>query len=266
MKTTIFKIAALVFLFNIATENIFSQSIVKITTDYGDIVVRLSDATPKHRDNFMKLVKNKFYDGAIFHRVIKDFMIQGGEKDSSFNMAKYNYLIDAEFVDSFIHKKGALAAARTGDQVNPKKMSSATQFYIVQGQVFTDAQLNSIEKSRTNELLTKAVSANMSQLIEKNKIEGKRVNNDSLYLVAINQAKSDSANFKPFKFTEKQRTAYKTLGGSPHLDGAYTVFGEVIEGLDVIDKIASVETNKSRPIKKVKMKMVVVKDNTTDNK
>lgn len=192
------------------------RCLVEIETDYGTMTVELSNATPKHRDNFIKLAEEGYYDGLLFHRVIANFMIQGGDPDSRnappgkmLGMGGPNYQIPAEFVDSLVHIKGALAAARTN---NPEKKSSGSQFYIVQGGPVTDALLNQVE------------------------------------------------NMRGFHYTPEQRAAYLKDGGTPHLDREYTVFGQVIKGLDVIDKIAAVETGSGdRPKKDVKMKMRVIK-------
>lgn len=168
------------------------ETIVVIETSQGTIKAKLYNDTPLHRDNFIKLVNEGWYNGSPFHRIIKNFMIQGGQNADG--RMDPGYTVPAEFRDNHFHKKGALCAARQGDQVNPKKASSGSQFYIVQGQVFDDKKLEIYE-----ERLGKIFSAT-------------------------------------------QRQAYKTVGGTPHLDGDYTVFGEVIEGLDVVDKIASVKT------------------------
>lgn len=190
--------------------------IVLIQTDYGDMKVRLYNSTPKHRDNFIKLAEEGFYDGTLFHRVINGFMIQGGDPDSR-NAAPGQmlgnggpgYEIDAEI--GAIHTKGALAAARTSDNVNPEKKSSGSQFYIVQGIVMSDPQLDALERQ------------------------------------------------KGIKYSPEQRERYKTVGGSPNLDMDYTVFGEVIEGLDVIDKIAAVPSARmNRPSEDVKMTVKVI--------
>ena len=190
---------------------------IKITTDSGVIIIKLYDSTPLHRDNFAKLVESKFYDSLIFHRVIKGFMIQGGDPQSR-NAQPTQVLgngggdmdrIPAEFNKTLIHKKGVLAAARDG---NPEKASSACQFYLVQGRKMSDQELDGLEMSLG------------------------------------------------FKYTAAQRLAYKTLGGTPFLDQNYTVFGEVISGLNVIDKIASVQIAPGdRPIADVRMKMEIVK-------
>ncbi len=191
---------------------------VLIETSYGNMTVELYNETPQHRDNFIKLVKEGFYDGLIFHRVIKDFMIQGGDPKSrdakpgqSLGDGNLGYLIPAEFVNGLIHRKGALAAARMGDQVNPSKSSSACQFYIVQGIVWSKDRLN---------------------------------------MMAQSMGKS---------FTQQQIDIYTTIGGTPHLDNDYTVFGQVIEGLEVIDKIAAVPCGPNdRPVEDVKMKMSII--------
>jgi cyclophilin family peptidyl-prolyl cis-trans isomerase len=182
------------------------QTKVLIQTGMGDITIALYNDTPKHRDNFVKLAKEGFYNGSIFHRVIKGFMIQGGGAPAG--KAETTYLIPAEILPNHFHKKGALAAARTN---NPKKESSGSQFYIVQGQKYTAEQLDQFEAQR-----------------------GK-------------------------KFTAEQRTAYTTVGGTPHLDGEYTVYGEVLAGLDVVDKIAAVSTAPGdKPLQDVKMTVKVL--------
>ena len=171
-----------------------------IETNLGNIQVKLYEQTPLHKENFEKLVAGQFYDNVLFHRIIAGFMIQTGNvatkpafNEESFGN-KLDYTIAAEFVPEYYHKKGALAAARTGDAVNPEKRSSASQFYIVQGRSYTDMELDQIER----------------------------------------QLK--------LKFSELQREVYKTIGGTPFLDQNYTVFGEVVKGLEVVDAIASVPT------------------------
>jgi cyclophilin family peptidyl-prolyl cis-trans isomerase len=205
MKKGTFITFILLFLF-IMEIDAQKQTRLLIHTDMGDITVALYNDTPKHRDNFIKLANEGFYNGSIFHRVINGFMIQGGGAPSG--KAETSYLIPAEILPNHIHKKGALAAARTA---NPKRESSGSQFYIVQGQKYTSQQLDQFESQR-----------------------GK-------------------------KFTAEQRTAYTTLGGTPHLDGEYTVFGEVIKGLEVVDKIAAVKTQPGdKPLQDVKMTIKVL--------
>lgn len=186
------------------------QTKVLIHTDLGDMKVVLYNETPRHRDNFIKLVKQGLYNGSNFHRIIKQFMIQGGSLANG--KQDPGYTVPAEFVAKYYHKRGALAAARMGDDVNPKKESSGSQFYIVQGKKMTDAELDQFTTQT-----------------------GK-------------------------KMTPEQRNTYKTLGGVPHLDRDYTVFGEVIEGMEVIDKIAAVKTGPGdKPLKEIIMTMKVVK-------
>lgn len=169
-----------------------NETKVLIKTNYGDITVKLYNDTPKHRDNFIKLVNEGWYNGSPFHRIIKNFMIQGGQNADG--RLDPNYKIPAEFRSNHFHKKGALAAARMGDQVNPKKESSGSQFYIVQGKPVTEREFEA-------------------------------------YTTRYGKT-----------FTEEMKEVYRTLGGTPHLDGDYTVFGEVVEGIEVVDKLASVET------------------------
>lgn len=200
-------------------------SLVLISTVYGNIKLSLYNETPKHRDNFLKLVKSGMYDSTIFHRIIKDFMIQGGDPDSknaapgvALGEGGLGYTIPAEFIPSLIHKKGVLAAAREGDAVNPDKASSSCQFYIVQGRKFTRAEIDKM-------------------------LKGKNARRDT-----------------KIEYTEEQYKTYETVGGTPHLDMDYTVFGEVIEGLDVLDKIAAVEKDKrDRPLVDIKMTIKIVK-------
>lgn len=206
---------------------------VLITTTEGDIKLKLYNETPLHRDNFRKLVKSKFYDGLLFHRVIDEFMIQGGDPESKAAEAgmvlgngDVGYRIPAEFrTPNLYHKKGALAAARTGDNVNPEKESSGCQFYIVVGKTFNDQQLDAMQRDKT---------ARYARLGD---------GDDLRYL-----------------FSEEARNNYKTRGGTPHLDGNYTVFGEVLEGLEIVEKISKVDTDRAdRPLEDVriiKMKLV----------
>lgn len=197
-----------------------SQTMVIIHTDFGEMKVALYNETPRHRDNFVKLVKEKYYDGTLFHRVINGFMIQAGDPDSKtakpgqhLGQGGPAYTIPAEFNTNLIHKKGALAAARMGDQVNPSKASSGSQFYIAQGQVYSAQQLS---------MLMQRMGKKPSQL---------------------------------------QIDTYGTIGGVPHLDGDYTVFGQVVEGLEIIDKIATVKTDRAdRPVQDIKITIALVEE------
>ncbi|MBR1514257.1 MAG: peptidylprolyl isomerase [Bacteroidales bacterium] len=194
MKKLILAALVLVGLTCQAQKNPEKETVVVIKTSMGTIKAKLYNDTPQHRDNFIKLVNEGWYNGSPFHRVIKDFMIQGGQNADG--RLDPGYQVPAEFRDNHFHKKGALCAARQGDQVNPKKASSGSQFYIVQGKVYDDRWLDMFE-SRSGKVLS-----------------------------------------------ARQRQAYKTVGGTPHLDGDYTVFGEVTEGLEVVDKIAAVKTGR----------------------
>ncbi len=191
---------------------------VKLTTDSGIIVLMLYDKTPLHRNNFVKLIKEHFYDGLLFHRVVRDFMIQGGDPESRnakpgvlLGESSLKYTIPAEFDTALFHKRGALAAAREGDDTNPKKTSSSTQFYIVEGQTYTNSQLDKIE--------------------ERNNIS----------------------------IPENHRKVYETQGGTPFLDMNYTVFGEVLSGMDVVEKIAKAPKDENnRPLRDIKMNMTII--------
>lgn len=218
MKKSIFILLTILISLNCMVYSQDKRKKVLISTNMGDMTVVLYNETPKHRDNFIKLAESGYYDGTLFHRVIQNFMIQGGDpasKNASPEKALGNsgpgYTLPAEINPKYFHKKGALAAARQGDQVNPKKESNGSQFYIVQGRKVSEEELN-LFQNRSN-----------------------------------------------IKMSPEQIKAYTTIGGTYHLDGSYTVFGEVIEGLDVIDKIAAVKTNKmDRPLQDVKMTIKVI--------
>lgn len=208
MKKTIVLIMISMFF---ASMSYSQETMFVIHTDYGDMKGILYDNTPGHRDNFIKLIKEKWFDGSTFHRVIENFMIQGGGKDGG--TTDVGYKVPAEFYPDYFHKKGALAAARQADQVNPTKASSGSQFYIVQGNVIKESELESY---------------------------GKRMG---------------------VEWTEEQIEAYTTIGGTPHLDFNYTVFGEITEGFDVIDKIAAVPVkNGSQPIEEVSMTIELIEE------
>jgi peptidylprolyl isomerase len=250
-------------------------TLVLIETPYGNMKVRLYDETPLHKENFIKLVNEHFYDSLLFHRVIKDFMIQGGDPHSknapngaTLGNGGPGYEIPAEFIPQFYHKKGVIAAAREGDNVNPEKKSSGSQFYIVQGKIFTDEELNQMEE-RINFPAKKKL---VFEYIEKPENLKLKTTLDSLqkarnfeqlnftYDSVLKLLEPEYQKLDLFHFTEQQRTDYKTIGGTPHLDRNYTVFGEVVEGLNVLDSIANVKTDKrDRPLENIIMKMRVVK-------
>ena len=240
------------------------MSNIKISTTLGDIVVRLYDETPLHRDNFLKLATTGYYDNVLFHRVIKDFMIQGGDPNSKEAVpgAQYgtggpDYTIEAEIKPELIHKRGALAAARQGDEVNPERRSSGSQFYIVWGQVYNQGQIGQLAKQMDmqtqqaifNQLVAEHRSEIMQLRRDRNQEGLMELQND---LQAQTYAKFQSMPNKGL--TDAQKEAYTTVGGTPHLDGQYTVFGEVIEGLDVVEKIQSTKTQRGdRPCEDIKI-------------
>ena len=252
--------------------NMDNETLVKIETTLGDIKVKLYNETPKHRDNFIKLAEEGVYEGTLFHRVIKDFMIQAGDPDSKnapkgkmLGAGDVGYTLPAEFVyPKYFHKKGALSAARQGDNVNPKKESSGCQFYIVTGKVYNDSTLLGMEsqmnENKINVIFNTLAQKHMKEIYKmrkENDQDGLMNLQDSLFA----QAEAEVAKQPEFHFTPEQVKAYTTVGGTPHLDGEYTVFGEVIEGMDIVDKIQQVKTDRSdRPEEDVKIKKVVVLD------
>lgn len=248
------------------TTNLDNCKKVEIETSLGNITVALYNETPKHRDNFIKLVNEGYYNGVLFHRVIKDFMIQTGDgnsrnagPDAHLGAGDPGYTIEAEFVyPQYFHKKGALAAARTGDQVNPERRSSGSQFYIVTGKVYAGDQIAQLEAQMRE--MKKADIFQKLAMLHRNDImkwqqTGDRESLMRLQNELIAQAEAQVANEPASTLTEEQRAAYSTIGGTPHLDGQYTVFGEVVTGMDVVEKIQQVETRKSddRPINDIKI-------------
>lgn len=239
---------------------------VKIQTMLGDIVVRLYDETPLHRDNFVKLVKEGYYDGTLFHRVIKDFMIQGGDPDSKgapagkmLGAGGPGYTIEAEIKDNLYHKRGALAAARQGDQVNPERRSSGSQFYITWGQVYSEGQLRQFSKQlrmqRVQDAFNALAAVHRTEIIQKRK-DRDRTGLQELQdrLVAEAEKRVGSAGL-----SDEQIQVYSTVGGTPHLDGQYTVFGEVVDGLDVVEMIQGTATGRAdRPVDDIEMRILVI--------
>lgn len=243
------------------------NTIISMKTSLGTIKIKLYDETPLHRDNFIKLVKNNFYEGISFHRVIKDFMIQAGDPSTRtvpFEKMKDTidtYTIPAEFRPSYFHKKGALAAARQGNEVNPEMRSSGTQFYIVQGIIYDTAALSQ-EESRVNNNLKQAVFRKMIiETTDSVKASGTTLPEAEIQqIVSMKMFKYLSDN-KDYSIPEDHKKIYSSIGGVPRLDGTYTVFGEVIEGLDVVDKIASESTDVTdKPLNDIKiLKMKIIK-------
>lgn len=240
-----------------------------IETDFGPMKIKLYNETPLHRDNFIKLTKDGFYDGLLFHRVINGFMIQGGDPDSK-NAAPgqqlgggdLGYTIPAEISPKFFHRRGVIAAARQGDNVNPEKRSSSSQFYILQGKIFRPGELDTLamklEEARKRNMLQAKLKAAEPEL---NKLgaEGKQEQLMAKFNALKAEVDSAAAKLPPIKFSEEQRKAYTTVGGYPSLDNNYTIFGEVTEGLEVLDKIAAQPVDQNdRPQKDIKFKISMI--------
>ena len=239
----------------------------KIQTMLGDIVVRLYDETPIHRDNFVKLAKEGYYDGTLFHRVIKGFMIQGGDPDSkgapagkTLGVGGPEYTLEAEIKDGLYHKRGALAAARQGDEVNPERRSSGSQFYIVWGQTYKEGQLRQLNQQlkmqQTQNIFNQLVAAHKDEIMQMRR-ERNREGLQELQDKLVAEAEQKAASYTGL--TEEQQILYTTLGGTPHLDGQYTVFGEVEEGLDIVEMIQSSATGRSdRPLDDIEMRIIII--------
>lgn len=273
-------LTALLFLFigiNTVKCQTYSKETILISTPYGNMKVKLFNETPLHRANFLKLIKHGFYDSLLFHRVINHFMIQGGDPDSKtandtmlLGNGDVDYWIPAEFNKKIYHKKGMLAAAREDDEVNPGRKSSGSQFYIVMGKTYDSATLRKAE-IRINKNIVQEINCNVA-------FSGKSKKLQEYYLRLTAEGKEDSLKMvrrqlvdpisierykttPHFTFTPEQIKTYSTIGGTPHLDMNYTIFGEVVEGLDVIDKIAALKTDKNdRPLENVRMKISIIEE------
>jgi peptidylprolyl isomerase len=244
------------------------NTFVSIKTTLGDIKIKLYDGTPKHRDNFIHLVNSGFYDGVSFHRIIKEFMIQTGDPNtktgalSNFPDSLKTYTIPSEFNSQYFHKKGALAAARQGNDVNPQMRSSGTQFYIVQGVKFSDDDLNQAEQRINSNLKQNLFTGLIKETTDSLKLTGKAVTEAEIQDIASIKMFQYLSSHKDYKIPEEQREVYKTAGGTPRLDATYTVFGEVTEGLDIVDKIAELPTDSNdKPLNEIKiLKARIVKN------
>lgn len=247
------------------------ETIVVMDTTLGEIKLKLYNETPKHRDNFIKLAKEGQYEGLLFHRVIKDFMIQGGDvtsKDAPMNKqlgaGDLGYTVPAEFkYPTYFHKKGALCAARTGDEVNPERASSASQFYIVTGKKYSESELNQMEKQLDirlkQEIFNRLQTENRTKIMELYR-SGNKEELAILRDTLIGKTELEAEKRKgEAKIPAEIRETYKTIGGVPFLDNQYTVYGEVIEGIEVVDAIQQVKTNKQdRPTENVIIKSVKI--------
>lgn len=240
-----------------------------VATTAGNIKIRLYDDTPLHRDNFLKLAKEGYYDGVLFHRVINDFMVQTGDPESkeapagaTLGSGGPGYTIPAEIVyPKHYHKYGALAAARTGDEMNPERKSSGSQFYIVTGKKFIPQQLSKMEEMSVQKQLQSYFMNLQRQHMDT--IKQLRLAKDTVGLENLRQEliKETEANVKPVTMTEEQVRDYTTVGGTPHLDGQYTVFGEVLEGMDVVEKIQKAETDgRDRPLEDIRILSIKVEE------
>ncbi|NVK85791.1 MAG: peptidylprolyl isomerase [Cytophagia bacterium] len=251
------------------------DQLVVISTPYGEMTAVLYDDTPIHKENFLKLTQQGQFDSVIFHRVIEYFMIQTGDVSTGVAGEAVDYTLDAEFMpEKYIHEKGALAAARTGDNVNPLKKSSGSQFYIVQGEIYDDEGLATRAERRQylklNGFFSRMLrSDRFPELIEKVEYHRAKSEEDSTYdfnaayqqLVwnSIETIEKEFGDQSDPGYPDWAKEIYATKGGTPHLDGEYTVFGKVVEGLDVIDKIAAVETNqRDKPTEDVWMTVRVI--------
>lgn len=247
---------ALILTFQFMAQSQDARPKLQISTNYGDMIVELYNETPKHRDNFLKLVNDGFYDSLQFHRVIKNFMIQGGDPgskgakgDKQLGNGGPGYTIEAEISSDFVHTKGALSAARQGDQVNPDRRSSGSQFYIVQGQATPEAQLMQFQQRcgfdmKQQQLRAFFMAPENKEYLDRYQAAAQAQDQAAIQVIMEEvQPIIDAANeTSTFAYTPEQRKAYAEIGGTPHLDMQYTVFGQVIEGLSIIDSIGAVET------------------------
>ena len=242
------------------------NTMILMKTTLGDIKIKLYDGTPLHRDNFIKLVNSGIYDGISFHRVINSFMIQAGDPLTRQGGIPQgadtlnSYTLPSEFRPEYFHKKGALAAAREGNNVNPDMRSSGTQFYIVQGKKLTESELSQFEQLINNNLKQAMFFKYLREVSDSARISGIQLSDGEIQEKASARMFEYLTTNEAYKIPADQRTVYTSIGGVPRLDGTYTVFGEVTEGLDVVDKIAAVQTNPAnRPLQDVKMKIELVK-------
>jgi cyclophilin family peptidyl-prolyl cis-trans isomerase len=268
LKNTILFAALLILIACNAPGGNNENTTILLQTTLGDIRIKLYDSTPIHRDNFIKLVNSGFYEGISFHRVIKDFMIQAGDPETKSASAGSvpdslkEYTIPAEFTTQYFHKKGALAAARMGNDVNPEMRSSGTQFYIVQGVKFTEEELTAAEQRINNNLKQGLFSKLMKETADSIRSTGRTATEGEVQELASVKMFLFLTTNTDYKIPEEHRSVYKSIGGTPRLDATYTVFGEVTEGLDVVDKIAAVQTGPAdKPVTDVKILRIKIVKN-----
>ncbi len=276
MKKGLFLITSILLFWSCNKFSEADKGKILIQTPYGDIKIRLYDDTPIHSNNFKKLVKSGYYNGTTFHRVIKEFMIQGGDsltkvpgQEQRWGQGGPGYELDAEILPKYFHKRGALAAARLDDRMNPSRKSSGSQFYIVQGRdSITDQDLETAEyeiqnKQYLNYFINFILRPHMEWVrkVNMDSLRKSNVNEFNKIDKKVQQMVSDSfkVDVVPYKMSEEQKKVYKTIGGFPFLDGQYTVFGEVEEGLDVVQKISVVPTNdKDMPAKDILINVKII--------
>jgi len=259
MKSKIVFFLLAVILFSSCRSNHPKGTRAEIKTSAGTITILLYDVTPGHRDNFIKLAESGFYSGVSFHRVIKDFMIQAGDGNTNASIpesdkAKYEYDIPAEINDSLFHKRGVIAAAREGDDVNPARNSSGTQFYIVQGKKYTDADFPKLEQRIDNSRKQYEYYKILEAERARHKQAGDSVSDETIQQEAMTKYFEIIDKEGTYKLSKPRKDIYKTIGGTPFLDGSYTIFGEVLSGMDIVDAIASAPTDvNDKPLKEIKI-------------
>jgi cyclophilin family peptidyl-prolyl cis-trans isomerase len=268
------KVVSIFFFFLFVLNNGFAQStVVRISTNFGAMKFRLYDDTPKHRDEFIKLAKEGYYDGTLFYRVIQDFLIQGGSKSSKdappgkrIGYGAPDKTVDDEILSHYFHKKGALCAPRQPDETNPFKQSDISQFFVIKGRVHSAGELDTMEIAVNRPIRNKVVKKVMSPEVRaelKRLKEEKKVKEFRELAQEVKDKIEIEYNLQTetIEFSEAQRKAYATVGGYPELDGKYTIFGECISGFEVIDKIAGLKTDKNnRPFTDVKITVTVLKE------
>lgn len=259
-KISIITVIMLTFLINSCkTPAGNDSSLVMIKTTLGDIKIKLYDATPLHKANFLKLVNSGVYDNVSFHRVIKDFMIQSGDPSTRPEHSRLadsvnTYTIPSEINRACFHKRGALAAARKGNEENPDMRSSGTQFYIIQGVKYNDTELDQAEHVINSNIKQAMFNKLLKHTSDSLRVSGINVTDAEIQEIASLRMFDFLSAANSYKIPEDQRSIYKTIGGVPRLDGTYTVFGEVLEGLDVVDRIAAVSTDTNdRPVTDIRV-------------